>query len=219
MEEMRYRCGAILARNDKDIEVDSVAGVPDSGTAHAIGYANASGVPFARPLIKYTPTWPRSFMPQDQNMRNFIARMKLVPVDSLIKNKRLLLVDDSMVRGTQMRETVAYLYENGAKEVHIRPACPPIMFGCKFLNFSRSTAVTDLIARRVIEEREGTANPEQEVIERYLDPVSKEYLALEQRVSEMIGVDSVRYHSLPGVIESIGIDREQICTYCWSGKD
>ena len=219
VEEMRYRCGAILARNDKDIEVDSVAGVPDSGTAHAIGYANASGVPFTRPLIKYTPTWPRSFMPQDQNMRNFIARMKLVPVDSLIKNKRLLLVDDSVVRGTQMRETVSYLYENGAKEVHIRPACPPIMFGCKFLNFSRSTAVTDLIARRVVQEREGTADIDKEVLERYLNPVSEEYHALEKRVSEMIGVNSVRYHSLPGVIESIGIDQEQICTYCWSGKD
>ena len=219
VEEMRYRCGAILAQNDKDIEVDSVAGVPDSGTAHAIGYANESGVPFTRPLIKYTPTWPRSFMPQDQKMRNFIARMKLVPVDSLIKGKRLLLVDDSVVRGTQMKETVEYLYENGAKEVHIRPACPPIIFGCKFLNFSRSTAVTDLIARRVIEEREGTPEPSFEVMEKYLDEESEDYKALEARVAEMIGVDSVRYHKLSGVMESIGIDPERICTYCWSGKD
>ena len=219
VEEMRYRCGAILAKNDEDIEVDAVAGVPDSGIAHAVGYANASGVPFSRPLIKYTPTWPRSFMPQDQSMRNFIARMKLVPVDSLIKDKRLLLVDDSMVRGTQMRETVSYLYENGAKEVHIRPACPPIVYGCKFLNFSRSTALTDLIARRVMEEREGTATPSQEVLDRYTDPESEEYKAMEKRIAEMIGVDSVRFHSLPGVIESIGIDPDKICTYCWTGKD
>ena len=219
VEEMRYRCGAILAANDKDIEIDAVAGVPDSGIAHAVGYANASGVPFSRPLIKYTPTWPRSFTPQDQNMRNFIAKMKLVPVEPLIRGKRLLMVDDSVVRGTQMTETVSYLYSHGATEVHIRPACPPIMFGCKFLNFSRSTSVRDLIARRVVEEREGTVEPPEEILNHYIDPTNKRYRDMEHRVAELIGVDTVRYHTLPGVIESIGIDAERICTYCWTGKD
>lgn len=219
VEKMRYRCGEILAGQDKDIQVDSVAGVPDSGTAHAIGYANASGVPFSRPLIKYTPTWPRSFTPQDQKMRNFIARMKLVPVDSLIAGQRLLLVDDSVVRGTQMKETVEYLYGNGAQEVHIRPACPPILFGCKFLNFSRSTSVTELISRRVIEEREGTAEPSREIMKRYTDTGSVEYAALEARIAQMIGVESVRYHKIDGVMESIGIEKERICTYCWTGED
>ena len=219
VEEMRYRCGAILSQNDPDVEVDAVAGIPDSGTAHAIGYANASGVPFSRPLIKYTPTWPRSFMPQDQKMRNFIARMKLVPVHRLIDGKRLLLVDDSVVRGTQMRETVEYLYENGVREVHIRPACPPIIFGCKFLNFSRSTALSELIARRVIVEREGMTELPVEILNRYLDSDSEDYQALEKRVAEMIGVDSIRYHRLSGVIESIGIAPEKLCTYCWTGED
>lgn len=165
VEKMRYECGRLLAKDD-DVEVDYVAGVPDSGTAHAIGYANQSGYPFARPFIKYTPTWPRSFMPQNQSMRNLVAHMKLIPVDALIRGKRLLFIDDSIVRGTQMRETVEFLYRSGAKEVHIRPACPPIMYGCKYLNFSRSTSEMDLITRRIIAELEGTEDVSQEILDR-----------------------------------------------------
>lgn len=164
VEKMRYECGRLLAKDD-DVEVDYVAGVPDSGTAHAIGYANQSGYPFARPFIKYTPTWPRSFMPQNQSMRNLVAHMKLIPVDALIRGKRLLFIDDSIVRGTQMRETVEFLYRSGAKEVHIRPACPPIMYGCKYLNFSRSTSEMDLITRRIIAELEGTEDVSQEILD------------------------------------------------------
>ena len=219
VEEMRYRCGAILARHDGDIDIDAVAGVPDSGTAHAIGYANVSDAPFARPLIKYTPTWPRSFTPQDQSMRNIIARMKLVPVETLIEGKRLLLVDDSIVRGTQMRETSQYLYHNGAKQVHIRSACPPIMYSCKYLNFSRSTNVEELAARRVVKQCEGTAEPGEEVLQKYTDPATNEYAQLEKHVARMLGVDTVRYQTLPGLLEAIGIDPENVCTYCWDGRE
>lgn len=218
VEEMRYRCGSLLAAHDQ-VEADSVSGVPDSGIAHAVGYANRSKLPFTRPLVKYTPTWPRSFMPQDQNMRHFIAKMKLVPVDNLIRGKKLLLVDDSVVRGTQMSETVSYLYENGAKEVHIRPACPPILFGCKYLNFSRSTTIRDLIARRVIEEREGTPTPPDAVLAKYLDPQTEEYQAMEKRIAEVIGVDSIKFQRLDHLIESIGLPADRICTYCWNGKE
>ena len=219
VEEMRYRCGEILADNDIDINVDSAAGVPDSGTAHAIGYANRSGASFSRPLIKYTPTWPRSFMPQDQGMRDMIAKMKLVPVYSLIRDKRLLLVDDSIVRGPQILGTSQYLYRHGATEVHIRSACPPIVFGCKYLNFSRSNALTDLITRRVIKEREGTETPSPEILQRYTDASTEEYKAMEKRIAEMLGVDSVRFQTLEGVKRSIGIDPDRLCTYCWSGQE
>ena len=173
VEEMRYKCGQLLARRD-NVEADVVAGVPDSGTAHAVGYANESGIPFSRPFIKYTPTWPRSFMPTIQKQRNLIAHMKLIPVHELIRDKKLLLIDDSIVRGTQLRETTEFLYESGAKEVHIRPACPPLLFGCKYLNFSRSSSEMELIARRVIEELEGGPVSD-EVLQKYADPDTSEY--------------------------------------------
>ena len=175
VEEMRYNCGALLAKRDKGkVDPDIVAGVPDSGIAHAIGYANESGVPFARPFIKYTPTWPRSFMPTQQSQRNLIARMKLIPVHKLIKDKSLLMIDDSIVRGTQLRETTEFLYRNGAKEVHIRPACPPLLYGCKYLNFSRSKSEMDLITRRVIAKREGE-NVDDKILADYADPDSTNY--------------------------------------------
>ena len=175
VEEMRYKCGSMLARRDGDsVEPDIVAGVPDSGVAHAIGYSNEAGIPYARPFIKYTPTWPRSFMPTNQSQRNLIARMKLIPVKALIENKKLLLIDDSIVRGTQLRETTEFLYQSGAKEVHVRPACPPLLYGCKYLNFSRSKSEMDLITRRMIREREGE-NCSQEVLEEYANPCSCRY--------------------------------------------
>ena len=175
VEEMRYRCGSMLAKRDGDsVHPDIVAGVPDSGVAHAIGYSNESGVPYARPFIKYTPTWPRSFMPTNQSQRNLIARMKLIPVQALIENKRLLLIDDSIVRGTQLRETTEFLYRSGAKEVHVRPACPPLVYGCKFLNFSRSNSDLELITRRVIREAEGD-NCSREVLEEYTNPDTCRY--------------------------------------------
>ncbi|MBQ6575482.1 MAG: amidophosphoribosyltransferase, partial [Lachnospiraceae bacterium] len=173
VENMRYECGAMLAGRD-DVRPEIVAGVPDSGIAHAIGYANKSGIPFARPFIKYTPTWPRSFMPTDQSMRNLIAHMKLIPVDALIRGKSLLLIDDSIVRGTQLRETTEFLYNSGAREVHIRPACPPLLYGCKFLNFSRSNSEYDLITRRIIREREGD-DVSDDVLATYADPDSDNF--------------------------------------------
>lgn len=218
VEQMRYRCGKILAENDRDtIGIDYVAGVPDSGIAHAIGYANESGVPFARPFIKYTPTWPRSFMPQNQSMRNLIARMKLLPVDALIRDKRLLFIDDSIVRGTQLGETAQFLYESGAKEVHIRPACPPIMFGCKYLNFSRSTSEMDLITRRTIQELEGTASPD--CIGDYLNWTTDKYSNMVNAIGKRQNFTSLKFQTLDGMLNSIGIDKCKICTYCWTGKE
>ena len=218
VEQMRYNCGRILAQNDTDRgEIDYVAGVPDSGIAHAIGYANESGIPFARPFIKYTPTWPRSFMPQNQSMRNLVAHMKLIPVDALIRGKKLLFIDDSIVRGTQMGETVSFLYESGAKEVHIRPACPPIMFGCKYLNFSRSTSEMDLITRRTIAEIEGTGEPDN--LAAYLDHTSAEYHNMSERIGEKLNFTSLRYQTLDGMLDAIGIDRSKVCTYCWTGHE
>ena len=216
VEEMRYRCGAMLAKRD-DAHPDTVAGVPDSGTAHAIGYANASGIPFSRPFIKYTPTWPRSFMPTIQSQRDLIARMKLIPVHELIQNRSLLLIDDSIVRGTQLRETTEFLYQSGAKEVHVRPACPPLVYGCKFLNFSRSTSVMDLITRRVIKEMNGTEEPEN--LEKYSDPESTEYKDMVETIGKKLNFTSLRYHRLDDMIESVGIDKCRLCTYCWDGKE
>lgn len=216
VEQMRYNCGSILAKQD-DAKVDFVAGVPDSGIAHAIGYANQSGIPFARPFIKYTPTWPRSFMPQNQSMRNLVAHMKLIPVDSLIRGKKLLFIDDSIVRGTQLGETVEFLYESGAKEVHIRPACPPIMFGCKYLNFSRSTSEMDLITRRVINELEG--DNADKALPLYLDYKSPQYKAMLDRISEKLNFTSLKYQTLEGMLDAIGIDKSRICTYCWNGQE
>lgn len=216
VESMRYRCGSMLAKRD-DATPDTVAGVPDSGTAHAIGYANESGIPFSRPFIKYTPTWPRSFMPTIQQKRDLIAKMKLIPVHELIKDRSLLLIDDSIVRGTQLRETTEFLYQSGAREVHVRPACPPLVYGCKFLNFSRSTSVMDLITRRVIKDMNGTEEPAN--LEKYSDPESTEYKDMVKMIGEKLNFTSLRYHRLDDMIESVGIDRCKLCTYCWDGKE
>lgn len=216
VEQMRYNCGAMLARRD-DVKPDIVAGVPDSGTAHAIGYANESGIPFSRPFIKYTPTWPRSFMPTMQSQRNLIAKMKLIPVHDLIKNRSLLLIDDSIVRGTQLRETTEFLYQSGAAEVHIRPACPPLLFGCKYLNFSRSTSEMELIARRVISEMEqDNKYPNLSV---YADPDSTEYREMLEKIREKLNFTSLRYHRLDDMVASVGIDSAKLCTYCWDGRE
>lgn len=219
VEVMRNRCGEILARRDDgSIQVDNVAGVPDSGIAHAVGYSNATGIPFSRPFIKYTPTWPRSFMPTSQKQRNQIAKMKLIPVADLIAGKSLLLIDDSIVRGTQLGETTQFLYRSGAREVHVRPACPPIMFGCKFLNFSRSSSEMDLITRRVIRELEGD-DVSGETLRKYADPDSEEYARMVERIREKSGFTTLRYHRLDDMIDSIGLDKCRLCTYCWNGEE
>ena len=219
VEAMRYRCGSMLARRDGDsVHPDIVAGVPDSGVAHAIGYSNESGVPYARPFIKYTPTWPRSFMPANQSQRNLIARMKLIPVQALIEDKRLLLIDDSIVRGTQLRETTEFLYRSGAREVHVRPACPPLIYGCKFLNFSRSNSDLELITRRVIREAEGDNCPP-EVLEEYTDPDSCRYAQMIEAIRRQQNFTTLRYHRLDDLIASIGIEPCKVCTYCFNGKE
>ena len=216
VEQMRYQCGAMLAKRD-NVQPDIVAGVPDSGTAHAVGYANESGIPFSRPLIKYTPTWPRSFMPTMQSSRNLIAKMKLIPVHDLIRNRSLLLIDDSIVRGTQLRETTDFLYQHGAKEIHVRPACPPLLFGCKYLNFSRSTSLIELATRRVIQELEGTAEPDD--LEKYMDPETQEYQHMVDLIGKKRNFTSLRYHRLDDLMDSVGIDKCKLCTYCWNGKE
>ncbi len=219
VEEMRYKCGSMLAKRDGDsVHPDVVAGVPDSGVAHAIGYANESGIPYARPFIKYTPTWPRSFMPTNQSQRNLIARMKLIPVQALIENKKLLLIDDSIVRGTQLRETTEFLYNSGAKEVHVRPACPPLLYGCKYLNFSRSKSEMELITRRTIKEREGDDCP-QEVLNEYANPCSKKYAQMIEDIRKQQNFTTLRYHRLDDLLASIGIEPCKVCTYCFNGKE
>ena len=219
VEEMRYKCGSMLAKRDKDsVHPDIVAGVPDSGVAHAIGYSNESGIPYARPFIKYTPTWPRSFMPTNQSQRDLIARMKLIPVQALIENKKLLLIDDSIVRGTQLRETTEFLYRSGAKEVHVRPACPPLVYGCKFLNFSRSKSDLDLITRRVIQEKEGENCPE-EILEEYTDPDSCRYAEMVEEIRKIQNFTTLRFHRLDDLRASIDIDPCRLCTYCFDGKE
>ena len=219
VEDMRYKCGSMLAKRDGDsVHPDIVAGVPDSGIAHAIGYANESGIPYARPFIKYTPTWPRSFMPTNQSQRSLIARMKLIPVQALIENKKLLLIDDSIVRGTQLRETTEFLYNSGAKEVHVRPACPPLLYGCKYLNFSRSKSEMELITRRTIKEREGDNCPE-EVLNEYADPCSLRYAQMIEDIRKQQNFTTLRYHRLDDLLASIGIEPCKICTYCFNGKE
>lgn len=217
VEAMRYQCGALLADRDH-VEPDLVAGVPDSGLAHAIGYANHSGYPFARPFIKYTPTWSRSFTPSNQSQRNLVAHMKLIPVDALIREKKLLLIDDSIVRGTQLRETTEFLYQSGAKEVHIRPGCPPILYGCKYLNFSRSNSEMDLISRRIIAKREGE-NVSPEVLATYADPDSQNYKEMVEEIRKEMGFTTLQFHRLDDMIRAIGIDRAKLCTYCWDGRE
>ena len=221
VEVMRCRNGGILAENDreagKDGDVDYVCGVPDSGTPHAIGYANESHIPFARPYIKYTPTWSRSFMPSNQDDRNRIARMKQIPVAELIEGKSLLFVDDSIVRGTQLQETVDFLRNNGAREVHMRSACPPIMYSCKYLNFSRATGDDDLLARRIIRELEGDEGLRH--LDEYADAHTERGKNLRRAICEKMHFDSLEFQTLDGVTEAIGIDRCKLCTYCWSGKE
>ena len=217
VEKMRYNCGKALAKRD-NVKPDIVAGVPDSGIAHAIGYSNEAGIPYSRPFIKYTPTWPRSFMPTNQTKRNLIAKMKLIPIHDLIDGKSLLLIDDSIVRGTQLRETTEYLFESGAKEVHIRPACPPLFYGCKYLNFSRSTSEMDLITRRVIKKLEG-AEPTDEIIKEYVDPDGEKYAAMIEEIRKELHFTTLRYHRLDDMIASVGIDSDKLCTYCWDGKE
>ena len=221
VEIMRMRNGEIMARDEMKRgslpKVDFVAGVPDSGVPHAIGYANRSGKPFARPFVKYTPTWPRSFMPSNQAMRDQVAKMKQIPVPELIEGKKLLFVDDSIVRGTQLQSTVDFLYESGAAEVHMRSACPPIMYACKYLNFSRNNSDMDLIARRMIRELEGGEG--QEHLDEYADSETERGQCLLHAICEKLGFDSLGYQSLDGLLEAIGIDRDKICTYCWNGKE
>jgi amidophosphoribosyltransferase len=221
VEEMRYRNGAIMADNDKeagrDDPIDYIGGVPDSGTPHAIGYANRSGTPFARAFIKYTPTWSRSFMPANQTDRDKIAKMKQIPVNELIKGKNLLFVDDSIVRGTQLRETVEFLYESGAKSVHMRSACPPIMYACKYLNFSRSNSDLELIARRVILELEGEEGFKH--IDEYADGTTERGKSLRECICKKFNFASLEFQTLEGVIKAIGIDPCELCTYCWDGKE
>ena len=218
VEKMRYNCGKALAKRD-NVKPDIVAGIPDSGTAHAIGYSNESGIPFSRPFIKYTPTWPRSFMPTIQSKRDLIAKMKLLPVHDLIKGKSLLLIDDSIVRGTQLRETTEFLYQNGAKEVHIRPACPPLVFGCKYLNFSRSKSEMDLITRRVIARLEGTENPSKEVLKEYTNPDSEKYETMLEEIRKELNFTTLRFNRLDDMLEAVGIPAENLCTYCWNGEE
>ena len=221
VEVMRCRNGEIMARDEAQNgtmpDVDYVAGVPDSGLPHAIGYANQSHKPFARPFVKYTPTWARSFMPSNQELRNMIAEMKQIPVPELIEDKKLLLVDDSIVRGTQLRETVEFLYKSGAKEVHMRSACPPIMYGCKYLNFSRSNSEMELLARKVIQELEGDEG--QKHLEEYADGSTQRGKAMREAICKQMGFDSLGYQSLDGLLEAIGLDRSKVCTYCWTGEE
>ena len=221
VEVMRCRNGEIMAREEQKAgtmpDVDYIAGVPDSGLPHAIGYANHSHKPFARPFVKYTPTWARSFMPSNQEMRNVVAEMKQIPVPELIEGKKLMLIDDSIVRGTQLRETVDFLYRNGAKEVHMRSACPPIMYGCKYLNFSRSNSEMELLARKKIQELEGDEG--QKHIEEYADGTTKRGQCLLKSICEEMGFDSLGYQTLDGLLEAIGIVRDKVCTYCWTGEE
>jgi amidophosphoribosyltransferase len=215
VEAVRNRCGAALARAD-DVEIDYVAGIPDSGIGHAIGYAAEAGLPYRRPFVKYTPTWPRSFMPQEQRVRDLVARMKLIPVEELIEGRRLLFCEDSIVRGTQLTDIIRRLFDHGARELHMRPACPPLVFGCKFLNFSRSRSELDLAARKAILELEGNADVH---LDEYSDPDSDRYAAMVDQIGRRIELTSLRYQRLDDMIEAIGLPRERLCTYCWNGEE
>ena len=215
VEVVRYRCGELLAERD-DAKIDIAAGIPDSGTGHAIGYANAAGVPYQRPFVKYTPTWPRSFMPQDQRVRDLVARMKLIPIREIIQDNRLLFCEDSIVRGTQLKDIIRRLYDYGAREVHMRPACPPLVFGCKFLNFSRSRTELDLAGRWAIAELEGE-KPRN--LEEYADQRSEKYRAMLEVIRERLGLTSLQYQRLDDLVAAIGLPKERLCTYCWDGAE
>ena len=215
VEAVRNRCGVALARNDT-VEVDIVAGIPDSGTAHAIGYANEAGVPYRRPFVKYTPTWARSFMPQDQAVRDIVAKMKLIPIDELIQGKRLLFCEDSIVRGTQLKDTIQRLYDCGAQEVHMRPACPPLVYGCKFLNFSRSRSELDLAARKAINDIEGTHDRR---LSEYATAGSEKYCAMVDGIARRLRLTSLKYQRLEDLVGAIGLPKEKLCTYCWDGSE
>ena len=221
VEQMRYKNGKIMARDEAKAgllpDVDFVAGIPDSGIPHAIGYANESKKPFSRPFIKYTPSWLRSFMPSKQNMRNQVAKMKQIPVPELIKDKKLLFVDDSIVRGTQLRETVDFLYNAGAKEVHLRSACPPLMYNCKFINFSRGNSELDLLARRIVQELEGDEGHKH--LAEYANRNTARGKCMLKTICEKLGFSSLEYQSLDGMLEAIGLDKDKVCTYCWTGKE
>ncbi len=213
VEDSRNRCGAALARRDQQT-VDVVAGIPDSGTAHAIGYAVEAGVPYRRPFVKYTPTWPRSFMPQDQKIRDLVARMKLIPIRDLIQNQRILFCEDSIVRGTQLRDIIQRVFDYGAKEVHMRPACPPLVHGCKYLNFSRSRSVLDLAGRKAIKAIEGDENAR---LEEYADPESDRYQEMLEHIRKSLKLTSLKYQRLDDLVNAIGLPKEKLCTYCWDG--
>ena len=214
VEECRYRCGAALAKND-DILVDYVSGIPDSGVAHAIGYSIEKQIPYKRPYVKYTPTWPRSFMPQNQEVRDLVAKMKLIPIKSLINGKRIVFCDDSIVRGTQLKDTVQILYDYGVKEVHIRPACPTLIFPCTFLNFSRSRSTLDLAGRKAIKEIEGT---ETNHLDEYARPGTDRYYEMIEKIRQKIGITTLKYQKLDDLVEAIGLPKEKICTHCWDGS-
>ena len=214
VEDARYRCGAALARAD-DVEVDLVAGIPDSGTAHAIGYAMEAGVTYGRPFVKYTPTWPRSFMPQDQAIRDMVARMKLIPIRELIEGRRIVFCEDSIVRGTQLQDIVQRVYDFGGREAHMRPACPPLVFGCKFLNFSRSRSSLDLAARKAIREMEGDENTARPEV--YADHTTAEHGEMVERIRSRLKLTTLRYQTLPDLVDAIGLPKEKLCTYCWDG--
>ncbi len=215
VESVRNKCGAFLARND-DIQVDMIAGIPDSGIGHGLGYASEANIPFKRPFVKYTPTWPRSFMPQDQTIRDLVAKMKLIPIRELIEGKRVLFCEDSIVRGTQLKDTIQRLYDYGASEVHMRPACPPLTYGCKFLNFSRSRSELDLAARRAIKEIEGDDSKD---LEEYSRTGSKKYEAMVDQIRKRLKLTTLKYQRLEDLVKAIGLPKEKICTYCWDGFD
>jgi len=213
VESVRNKCGAFLARND-DIQVDMVAGIPDSGIGHGLGYASEANIPFKRPFVKYTPTWPRSFMPQDQTIRDLVAKMKLIPIRELIEGKRVLFCEDSIVRGTQLKDTIQRLYDYGASEVHMRPACPPLTYGCKFLNFSRSKSELDLAARTAIKEIEGDGSKD---LEEYSRTGSEKYVAMVDQIKKRLKLTTLKYQRLEDLVKAIGLPKEKICTYCWDG--
>ena len=222
VELMRNRNGALMAEDDGYMDVDYVAGVPDSGTAHALGYANQSNVPYARPLIKYTPTWSRSFTPTNQKARNLVAQMKLIPVFKIIKDKKFVLIDDSIVRGTQLSETVSYLIDNGAKEIHVRSACPPIMYGCKYLNFSRTINEMELITRRTIKKLEGIdpdVPVEQDLLDEYADPKTEKHANMVEDIRKQLGYDSLKFQTLENLLKATEVDPSKLCTYCWDGRE